>query len=226
MKISIRLFANFSELLQKHTLEIELPTESTVGDLRAYLRITLPHIAALLDKTMIAVNRRYAEINQAINENDEIALIPPVGGGSPQDPLLRTCRITNEPLQIDKAYQLLENVQHGGIVLFAGTVRELTKDRQTIQLTYDAYVEMAVEQMRQIDREVKAQFPTANLLQWHRIGLLLPADIAVICAAASPHRDVAFQAARTLIERLKKEVAIWKKEEYADGEAIWQPNEV
>ncbi len=225
MKVTVRLFANFSELFQKQTLTVDMPEGTTVGDLRSYLREAWPQAAALLDKTMIAVNREYANIGCSIHESDEIALIPPVGGGSPGDPSLSSCLITQNPLVIEDAYRLLENTKHGGIVLFAGTVREWTKGRQTVHLTYDAYVEMATEQMRRLEREVKEQFPTAELLQWHRIGLLFPPDIAVICAAASPHRDVAFQAARMLIERLKKEVAIWKKEQYTDGEAIWQPNE-
>ncbi len=225
MKITIRLFANFSELLQKDSLIAELPVDSTIGDLRKYLYETLPDVSALLDKTMVAVNREYADNARVVHEGDEIALIPPVGGGSPEMILKESCKISSVPLRIEEAYRLLEDARNGGIVLFAGTVREWTKGRQTIHLTYDAYVEMATEQMRKIEQEVKAQFPDVTTLLWHRAGLLYPTDTAVICAAASPHRDVAFRAARMLIERLKKEVAIWKKEQYADGEAVWQPNE-
>jgi molybdopterin converting factor subunit 1 len=225
LKITIRLFANYSELLQKDKLTVELPDKSTVGDLRAYLHETLQGVSALLDKTMIAVNREYADMTLTIHEGDEIALIPPVGGGSPEALLTQSCKITHNPLRIEEAYQLMEDTKNGGVVVFAGTVREWTKGRQTINLTYDAYVEMASAQMHKIEQEVKEQFPDVKTLQWHRIGLLYPTDTAVICAAASPHRDAAFEAARMLIERLKKEVAIWKKEQYADGEAIWQPNE-
>lgn len=225
LQIKIRLFANFSELLQKDTLTVELNEKATVGDLRIRLQSALPDYTTLLGKTLIAVNREYADLTHPITERDEIALIPPVGGGSPEAVLAESCKISNEPLQIEEAYRLLTDARNGGVVLFTGTVREWTKGRQTQSLTYDAYVEMATAQMRKIEQEVKEQFPDVITLQWHRVGLLYPTDTAVICAAASPHRDVAFQAARMLIERLKKEVAIWKKEQYADGEAVWQPNE-
>jgi MoaE-MoaD fusion protein len=225
LQIKIRLFANFSELLQKDTLTVELNEKATVGDLRIRLQSALPDYTTLLGKTLIAVNREYADGTHPITEGDEIALIPPVGGGSPETVLAESCKISNEPLRIEEAYQLLTDARNGGVVLFTGTVREWTKGRQTLHLTYDAYVEMATAQMRKIEQEVKEQFPDVTTLQWHRVGLLYPTDTAVICAAASPHRDVAFQAARMLIERLKKEVAIWKKEQYADGEAAWQPNE-
>lgn len=226
MLITIRLFANFSELLQKDTLTLEIRDNAAVSDLRQTLRAAYPEFTTLLDKTMIAVNREYADGTVVIQEGDEIALIPPVGGGSPEAVLAQSCKISKEPLRIEEAYQLLTDAKNGGVVLFTGTVREWTKGRQTLHLTYDAYAEMATAQMRKIEQEVKEQFPDVTTLQWHRVGLLYPTDTAVICAAASPHRDVAFQAARMLIERLKKEVAIWKKEQYADGEAVWQPNEI
>ena len=225
MRITVRLFANLIELLGKDHLVVELPEHATVGDLRQRLLIEEPSLHSHIDRTLVAVNRSYADSIHPLNPEDEVALIPPVGGGSAADPSEDTCRISRDPLDISAAYHLLESVYHGGTVLFCGTVREWTKGRQTSHLTYDAYTEMAIAQMRQIEADVKAQFPTVATLQWHRVGLLYPTDIAVICAASSPHRDDAFQAARILIERLKKEVAIWKKEQYVDGEAKWQPNE-
>lgn len=229
MNLTIQLFANFREYFQKPYLTVEISTGATVATLRQELCKRYPEWIPSLERTMVAVNQKYAMEADILHEEDEIALIPPVGGGSQNtmgmEGELSSCRITTEALDINAAYQFLENAYHGGTVLFCGTVREWTKGRQTRHLTYDAYIEMGIQQMKQIEIEVQAEFPHVRTLQWHRIGLLQPTDIAVICAASSPHRNDAFLAARQLIERLKKEVAIWKKEQYADGEAQWQPNE-
>lgn len=83
---------------------------------------------------------------------------------------------------------------------------------------------MALSQMEKIQTDVTNLWPGVATVQWHRIGRLDPQEIAVICGAAAPHRDAAFQAARMLIERLKKEVPIWKKEAYVSGQTTWQAN--
>lgn len=133
--------------------------------------------------------------------------------------------ITTSELDLQAARDALNSPAFGGHVFFAGTVREWTKGRQTAYLEYESYIEMAIPLMEAIEADVKRLYPGVETLQWHRIGHLNPTDIAVICAAAAPHRDVAFDAARMLIERLKKEVPTWKKEVYQDGAVEWQAND-
>ncbi|MCL6637947.1 MAG: molybdenum cofactor biosynthesis protein MoaE, partial [Alicyclobacillus sp.] len=174
-----------------------------------------------LEQALVAVNLQYAEDTVCLREDDEIALIPPVGGGAKAD---HDCRIQVEPLDLSAAYDFLVRPECGGTVLFSGTVREWTGERRTAHLEYEAYEAMALTQMRAIAADVARQFPGVVTLQWHRTGHLLPTEIAVICGASAPHRDAAFQAARLLIDRLKREVPIWKKEIYADGAVTWQPN--
>ena len=224
MELEIRLFAGIEESLGTDSIRCNLPNAATVSDLVAYLRQAHPQATRQIEQALVAVNRRYAIPETVLNETDEIALIPPVGGGS-DDTSLPSCLITTEPLDLNRAYEQLIHPSCGGVATFCGTVREWTQGRQTKYLTYQAYKEMAEEQMRRIEYEVSKAFPGTLLLQWHRIGHLHPTETAVICGAASPHRDVAFDAARMLIERLKKEVPIWKKEFYNDGETTWQPNE-
>lgn len=221
MTVHVRIFAGLAEDFQQPELTVSAQLPITVQDLRKLLIESYPAQKAALTSALIAVNQNYVPDETEINPQDEVALIPPVGGGDS----LPTCMISDEPLSVDAAMHQLESVYNGGIVVFCGTVREFTKQRQTLKLTYEAYTDMALQQMRRIEDEIKAEYPHTSLLQWHRVGTLLPSDIAVICAAASPHRDDSFAAARLLIERLKKEVPIWKKEFYADGEATWQPNE-
>jgi len=222
MRIEILLFAGLAELLETNTLQIELPDGANVYDLRSHLRATYPH--SDVARALIAVNRSYAQDALTLSNLDEVALIPPVGGGGLGDP--STCRVTEDVLDVQAALALLEDAKCGGTVLFCGTVREFTRGRQTLKLAYEAYEEMALLEMRKISDELQVAYPDVRILQWHRVGLLFPTDIAVVCGAASPHRDVAFEVAKLLIERLKKEVPIWKKEFYEDGETTWQPNEV
>jgi molybdopterin synthase catalytic subunit/molybdopterin converting factor small subunit len=221
--ITVRLFAGMRELAGgADTVTIPADTPLLVRDLRTRLREALPQGADLLDRALIAINQQFADDAAWIPEGAEVAVIPPVGGGSPR--ALPSCMVTDTPLSVEEAFAFLEDANCGGTVLFCGTVREWTGGRQTTHLFYEAYSEMAVRQMERIEAEVKARWPGVRTLQWHRVGRLEPTDIAVICGASAPHRADAFDAARALIERLKAEVPIWKKEFYADGDAEWKEN--
>ncbi|WDL97070.1 molybdenum cofactor biosynthesis protein [Alicyclobacillus sp. ALC3] len=219
MKLTIKLFAGLAERAGSSAITVDIQSETiSVEALKAVVEERFPDNVDSVRRALVAINRRYVEDGQLISASDEVALIPPVSGGSPYP----SCRITTEPLEPAEALLELADPAFGGTVLFSGTVREWTRGRQSLYLEYEAYLDMALAQMQKIEAEVQAEWPGVRTLQWHRIGQLFPTDIAVLCAAASPHRDAAFQAARTLIERLKKEVPIWKKEFYADGETTWQ----
>ncbi|WP_157061936.1 molybdenum cofactor biosynthesis protein [Alicyclobacillus ferrooxydans] len=220
---TIQLFAGLAERTGLRLVSVEDTEPMTVNRLKVLLCKQFPQLATQIQGALVAVNQEYAQDTAVVRPEAEIALIPPVGGGAPS--ARHSCRISAEPLDMKAAYELLEDVYCGGTVLFVGTVREFTGDKQTTHLSYEAYESMAIEQMQRIAADVERDHPGIHTLQWHRVGELLPTDIAVICAAASPHRDDAFAAARTLIERLKKEAPIWKKEFYVDGKSIWQANE-
>lgn len=219
----VHVFAGLAERLGCRQVELNLPaTHLSLQQLRSALSDQFPHARAEIMSAIVALNQAYAQDASVVQPSDEIALIPPVGGGSDEPQYL--VRVSDTELDISAAYKALSNPHNGGIVLFCGTVREWTQDRRTTHLSYEAYRPMALRQMDRIAAEAAHAYPSVTTLQWHRIGDLLPEDIAVICAAASPHRNDAFEVARTLIERLKKEVPIWKKEYYVDGEVTWQAN--
>lgn len=129
--------------------------------------------------------------------------------------------ITDQPLSIDAVMQKVVRPQAGAVLLFAGTVRQFTNGKETVHLRYEAYDEMAVKMMEQIEKEAKKQWPDVQLAIHHRVGKLELCDLAVVIAVSAPHRAEAYEASRYAIERLKEIVPIWKKEHWTDGEEEW-----
>jgi len=109
----------------------------------------------------------------------------------------------------------------GAVVLFLGTVRDLTGERMTVALDYEAYPAMAEKKMAEIEEETRARWPVGAMVMEHRLGHLEVGDISVAVAVSCPHRSQAFEACRHAIDRLKELVPIWKKENWADGTMEW-----
>ena len=129
--------------------------------------------------------------------------------------------LTSDPIDY---HQLTEDVRShdaGAVVLFLGTVREMTAGRQTVALDYEAFPEMARSRMAQLESEARDQWPVTEAGIIHRLGHLELGDISVAVAVSCPHRKDAFDAGRFLIDRLKEEVPIWKKENWSDGSTEW-----
>lgn len=129
--------------------------------------------------------------------------------------------LTSHPIDY---HQLTEDVRShdaGAVVLFLGTVREMTRGRQTVALDYEAFPEMARAKMEQLESEASEQWSVTAARIVHRLGHLELGDISVAVAVSCPHRKDAFEAGRFLIDRLKEEVPIWKKENWSDGSTEW-----
>lgn len=129
--------------------------------------------------------------------------------------------LTREPID---AAALLANVNSpraGAVVLFLGTVRELTGERRTASLDYDCYPEMAERKLRELEAEARARWPIVECAIVHRLGHLELAEASVAVAVSTPHRGDAFAAGQWLIDMLKKIVPIWKREQWADGSTEW-----
>jgi molybdopterin synthase catalytic subunit len=112
----------------------------------------------------------------------------------------------------------------GAICTFDGIVRNHTRDRQTLYLDYEAYRDMALAQMHTLATEALARFPIRDLAILHRLGRLTVGETSVLIVVASAHRGPAFEACRFLIDTLKKQVPIWKKETFIDG-TVWADGE-
>ncbi|MGE3821451.1 MAG: molybdenum cofactor biosynthesis protein MoaE [Isosphaeraceae bacterium] len=109
----------------------------------------------------------------------------------------------------------------GAVCTFLGTVREMTGDRRTASLEYEAYPEMALRKLEELEAEARQRWPILDAAIVHRVGALELGEISVVVAVSCPHRDQAFDACRWLIDTLKVVVPIWKKEVWADGTEEW-----
>lgn len=130
-------------------------------------------------------------------------------------------KITREPLDAEAIRELERSVTHpgaGGIVTFQGVVRDNARGKRVRYLEYDAYPEMAEQQMREIAAEVERRWATDRIAIVHRIGRLEIGECSVVVVVACPHRAEAFEACRYAIDTLKATVPIWKKEVAEDGE--------
>lgn len=129
--------------------------------------------------------------------------------------------LTYEPIDYEALTESVRSKRAGAVVLFLGTVREMTAGRQTVALDYEAYPSMAQAKLGEIVAEAKARWPIVETAIVHRLGRLELNEISVAIAVSTPHRQQAFEAGQYLIDRLKAVVPIWKKDNWADGTTEW-----
>jgi len=148
--------------------------------------------------------------------------VPPTDARAGTD-RVRLIDVRSTPLSVDEVLSAVSDPHAGGVALFVGTVRDHTPERpdETVaELEYSAHP-AALEQLEKVARSIAAEHPEALLAAVHRVGELAVGDLAVVVAAACPHRAEAFAACRALIDTLKREVAIWKRETFRDGSHTW-----
>jgi len=202
----VRLFAMLRERAGAREVTLSLPDGARVSDALA----ELGSIAEGLPLVM-AVNREYADENQVLDAGDELALIPPVSGG---EAAVQHVRITDEPLSLDALVARVRDPRAGAVVSFQGVTREVEK------LEYEAYVEMAEQKMAAIVAEAVERHGLCAAAAEHRIGDVPLSEPSVTVAVSAPHRGEAFAGAREIIDKLKAEAPIWKKE-IEGGEGRW-----
>lgn len=132
--------------------------------------------------------------------------------------------IVDEVIAADRIVAEMKSGADGAVCVFDGIVRDNTRGRQTLHLDYEAYREMALEQMAKLAAEAVAKYGVRDVAIVHRLGRLLVGETSVLIVVSSAHRGAAFDACRWLIDTLKKTVPIWKKEQFVDG-AIWADGE-
>lgn len=126
--------------------------------------------------------------------------------------------VTENPLEVEKAYAHAQAGNTGAVNIFVGTVRNKTDTRNVVNLEYEAYEGMAIKEMRKIAEEAALKWPVEKIIIHHRVGKLRVGEATVVIAVSTPHRHDSFEACRYIIDTLKKSVPIWKKEVFENGE--------
>lgn len=134
--------------------------------------------------------------------------------------------LVDEPIDVAAVSARVGDASHGAVVVFVGAVRDQHQGRAVAGIGYHAYRPMAERVLAELVAEQEASVPGIAAAVVHRLGELVPGEASVVIAVASPRRDAAFDGARRLLERLKAEVPIWKREHYADGSSAWREEEV
>jgi molybdopterin synthase catalytic subunit len=229
MRVKVLFFGVLKDLTGHSEQLLELTPGTTIG---ALFESCFHRFETLRDKRssiLFARNREFTSADTELSENDEVAFLPPVSGGSHPAPLVpdtdgHLFGLTRLPIDSRRLVSLLQRPEDGAVAVFEGVVRNNTKGRATTHLEYECYEPMALQQMGRIGREIAAQLAIGHLGMVHRLGRLEIGEASVVIVATAPHRKPAFDAAFEAINRLKKEVPVWKKEFFGDG-AVWVDGE-
>jgi MoaE-MoaD fusion protein len=201
MQLQVRLFAVLRERAGSDRIELELPEGALVSDA---LELVQPLTEGV--PVVMAVNREYAEIDAILHGGDELALIPPVSGGSVG---ALHARVTAERLALERLIERVSDPRAGAVVTFLGVTREVS------ELDYEAYAQMAERKIAEIVAAAVDRHRLCSAAAEHRVGIVPRSEPSVAVAVSAPHRDAAFAGAREIIDEIKSQAPIWKKEEGA-----------
>jgi molybdopterin synthase catalytic subunit/molybdopterin converting factor small subunit len=201
--VTVRLFAGLRE--RAGWAQRELDAVTRVADVWAALDLGDEPPGLLY-----AVNKEYAPRDRELADGDEVALIPPVSGGS--------FRLSAEPLSLDAAVKEVRSAEAGAIATFVGTTRVHSRGRTVERLEYEAYAGMAENVMAEIAEELKRRYDVTDIAIHHRTGVVEIGEASVVIAVSAPHRQDALAACKDAIDTLKERVPLWKKEIYEGGE--------
>jgi MoaE-MoaD fusion protein len=226
MRVRVLFFGVLKDLAGKSSDSLDLPDGASVRDLLSHYASRSPRMKESLASLAVAVNQEYAGAETALKADDEVALLPPVSGGSGKAEGRRAhqASIIRDPIDTHSVVDHIKRGEDGAAVVFEGVVRNQTRGRRTLYLDYEAYEEMALQQMEGLAEQALRQFQVRAVALVHRLGRLEIGETSVLIVVASAHRAAAFEACRWLIETLKRTVPIWKKEHFEDG-AAWADGE-
>ena len=218
MRVRVLFFGVLKDLAGKAGDLLDLPDGALVRDVLAHYASWSPHLKESMASLAVAVNQEYAGPETGLKSGDEVALLPPVSGGSGKASIVR------DAIDTRGVVERIKRGEDGAAVVFEGVVRNQTRGRRTLYLDYEAYEGMALQQIETLAEQVLKQFQVRDVALVHRLGRLEIGETSVLIVVASAHRAAAFEACRWLIDTLKRTVPIWKKEYFEDG-AVWADGE-
>jgi len=206
-------------------IEISLTLPGSINAAQAFAEVlqSYPELQRFGRSLLFAVNQEYAPRELMIKDGDELAVFPPVSGGS-TDAAEDFFEITTEPIDVGAVARRVIPRECGATVTLDGYAREWTRGRQTLYLVYEAYAPMALSEMKRLGQMAHESFEIAHIGIVHRTGRLEIGETSVVISVSAPHRRAAFEACEWAIRELKRTVPIWKKEVFEDGE-IWVEGE-
>ena len=242
MRIRVRLFARLRELAGTREIALDLPAGATIADAWNALAAQVPAVASGRPFVRFARNGDYAAATTPLEENDEIACIPPISGGAGEeaagdDPVIRRLELRADPFPASLARELADAIAtpaDGAVVIFEGRTRSTPgtpapgEEAEAARhagsavesLEYEALDSLVRRTWEAIADEVADRFGVRRLAIAHRTGDVPLGETSIIVVAAAPHREAAFSAARHAMNETKARVPIWKAERFADGH-VW-----
>jgi len=251
--VRVLFFGAARDIVGLEELDLSLTSPFNTAAAKEQILTSYPDLRRFGNSLLIAVNQEYSQPDQQIHDGDELAVFPPVSGGSESatDTQRRRAEqsedkhaaragsadVSSAPLSARDFFELTTDKidvgavarrvvlpQCGATVTLDGYAREWTSGRRTLYLVYEAYEPMALREMKRLGRQAHEQFDIAHIGIVHRTGRLEIGETSVVIAVSAPHRRAAFAACAWAILELKRTVPIWKKEVFEDGE-VWVEGE-
>jgi len=221
MKIKVKPFAIFKDIIGKAEFTLEFDSEISVGKLINYLKESFPDISMYIDEyeiepVIVLVNGRPATEKTVLRDGDEVAFFPPAAGGSSEG------KVITQDVDIEKVIQKIRNVKDfdkvGAMVIFIGFVKGTIGNKKVYRLSYEAYEPYASKKLQEIANDLLKDDKVVDVRIYHKVANLKPGETTIYIMVSAIDRNTAFETARKAIERVKKEVPIWKLEVRDNGE--------
>ncbi len=224
MKVRVLFFGQLKDLVGCSSDEAEFERGASLETVFQHYASQHPRLGDMAGSVAMARNQRFASASEAIEDGDEVAIMPPVSGGSEwiasaeRDGVFAA--ITRAPIDSAALARRVQGDGDGAVLVFEGVVRDNTGGRRTMYLDYECYVPLALRQLEEIGRDILDRSDVHAIALVHRVGRLEVREASVSIVVASAHRKPAYEASLSAINEVKSKVPVWKKEHFADGE-VW-----
>jgi MoaE-MoaD fusion protein len=224
MQVRVLFFGVLKDVVGRSSEALTLPEQATARDVIEHYEQRFSSLKGMLHSIAVSVNQQYVQPGDRLRAGDEVALLPPVSGGTTSQQNSRMVRdrvaIVHEKINSASVLAEIKQPEDGAVVIFEGIVRNHSRGRYTRFLEYEGYEPMARKELESLVVQARSQYQIREVAIIHRLGRLEIGETSVLIVVVSAHRSAAFEACRWLIDTLKRTVPIWKKEHFEDG-AVW-----